>query len=66
VISLDAGMRRHDVLPPEGGGFTDPLFETLKLKSLENPTLPSLNLTADICGKLEKQGNLCLLFLNKL
>jgi len=33
VISLDAGLRRHDDLPPEGGGFTDPLFDTLKQTS---------------------------------
>ena len=30
VISLDAGLRRHDDLPPNGGGFTDPLSGTIK------------------------------------
>jgi hypothetical protein len=37
VISLDAGIRRHDDLPPEGGGFTDPLFETLKSATTSCP-----------------------------
>jgi hypothetical protein len=36
VISLDAGMRRHDDFPPEGGGFTDPLFETLNNAILQH------------------------------